>query len=171
MRRRRSRREFRDFLQGLELFNINFHARRFAANTSDDTARMRPCRCLGEEHGLPEGGGGSEGGALASMPGFCFFHFVRRFWNQILTWNSQFLENSQNRSVIRRSRGTDQNGSSDLVNNAKCYNKRGISMQSNIRATLYQYTDLLYHYCQDDRNRDATANCSQFRSPTDLGRG
>lgn len=24
-------------------------------------------------------------GAVASMPGFCFFHFVRRFWNQILT--------------------------------------------------------------------------------------
>ena len=24
-------------------------------------------------------------GAVASMPGFCFFHFVRRFWNQIFT--------------------------------------------------------------------------------------
>ena len=25
------------------------------------------------------------GGAVTSTPGFCFFHFVRRFWNQILT--------------------------------------------------------------------------------------
>ena len=26
---------------------------------------------------------------LTSSPGFCFFHLVRRFWNQILTWNSR----------------------------------------------------------------------------------
>ena len=25
---------------------------------------------------------------LTSSPGFCFFHLVRRFWNQILTWKS-----------------------------------------------------------------------------------
>jgi hypothetical protein len=24
-------------------------------------------------------------GALTSSPGFCFFHLVRRFWNQIFT--------------------------------------------------------------------------------------
>ena len=25
------------------------------------------------------------GGAVTSTPGFCFFHLVRRFWNQIFT--------------------------------------------------------------------------------------
>ena len=30
-------------------------------------------------------GGGTGVGELMSLPGFCFFHFVRRFWNQIFT--------------------------------------------------------------------------------------
>ena len=49
-----------------------------------------------------DGGDGATVGELASIPGFCFFHFVLRFctnflvdcgsesrltWNQILTWS------------------------------------------------------------------------------------
>ena len=31
---------------------------------------------------------GGRTGELISLPGFCFFHLVRRFWNQIFTWVS-----------------------------------------------------------------------------------
>lgn len=33
-------------------------------------------------------------GLLTSMPGFCFFHLVRRFWNHIFTWVSVKLSES-----------------------------------------------------------------------------
>ena len=48
---------------------------------------------------IAEGGEGSVP-QLTSMPGFCFFHLVRRFWNQILTWVSVRLSES---ARLRRS--------------------------------------------------------------------
>ena len=56
------------------------------------TVKRFTCGPAGKREGGPPYGGhmvapGGEGSVplLTSIPGFCFFHLVRRFWNQILT--------------------------------------------------------------------------------------
>lgn len=54
-----------------------------------------------------EGACGKEvgrGGAVTSTPGFCFFHFVRRFWNQIFTCVSVRLNESAKFSLSQTDR-------------------------------------------------------------------
>ena len=43
-------------------------------------------------------------GLLTSIPGFCFFHLVRRFWNQIFTWVSVRFNESARLSLSHTER-------------------------------------------------------------------